>query len=150
MEPRIIEIQTKKIAGYEIREKNTNMGEIPKFWHEIMEDGRHGKMQSENLLFGPDYGVMFHTDADDEFIYMVGREIKPGEQSPNGMICREINGGKYAAFTTTLPQISEAYSIAYDWIEKSEYTSIAKGTDFELYDERMMQNQTMEIWMQIK
>jgi len=149
MEPMIMKKDAIKIAGFAL--KTTTIGgqnkiEIPKFWQEYINNGRRNKLHSENFVKRPiDFGASFMTNPeDDEFVYVIGVEVKEGYEVSNEYHVCTIPEALYAVFST--PPVDEADFtkeiqgtegyIFSEWFPNSGYEFADGKVDFELYDDR--------------
>jgi len=73
---------------------------------------------------------------DDRMDYVIGMALEDGVEVPEDWHRCEIPAGEYAVFETTLPKLGETWGYSIKWMEERGYT-IAHGTSFEYYDERM-------------
>ena len=68
--------------------------------------------------------------------YVIGMALEDSTNVPPNWYRCEIPAGDYAVFETTLSNIGKTWSYSIEWMEERGYT-IAHGTSFEYYDERM-------------
>ena len=153
MEPKIVKKPAIKIAGYAIKTK-TKGGEyvkaLSKFWRDYCADGRQEKLHNELFLKShEEYGASFPVNPENgEFEYVIGLEVKEGHDIPISYHVYTIPEALYAVFT--MPPADEAIFtssiqgawkyIFNEWLPKSGYEFAANGVNFELYDERNMNN----------
>ena len=133
MEPKIVERGAFTVVGMKYRGKNEN-NEIPQLWQALgPRTGEIEHMADDSAA----YGICANMDMDTgAFDYIAGFEVSSAEGVPEGMVAFEVPGGKYAVFTTTLPQIGETFHNAYHtWLPQSGYQPRG-GPEFELYDEQ--------------
>jgi AraC family transcriptional regulator len=133
MEPKIVSRPAFRVVGLKYRGKNEN-NEIPRLWQAIGPRVREIKNIADDHVA---YGISANMDeSTGEFDYVAAFEVSTSEDIPEGMVCFEVPGGKYAVFSTTLPKIGETFHSAYhSWLPESGYQA-AGGPEFELYDER--------------
>ena len=132
MEPKSVHKDGFTVIGLKYHGKNEN-NEVPQLW------GAFGARRDEikNVVNGyVAYGISANMDAETgEFDYVAGFEVSNTENVPEGMVCFEVPGGRYAVFTTTLPKVGETFQYAYrTWLPQSDYQP-AGSPDFELYGE---------------
>jgi len=153
MEPKIVKKDAIMIAGFAFKTKTKN-GEhikaVPRFWHNYCTDGRQEKLHNELFLKShEEYGASFPENPENsEFEYVIGLEVKEGYDIPISYHVYTIPEALYAIFTT--PPADEAKFtssiqgtwkyIFNEWLPKSGYEFAANGVNFELYDERSMNN----------
>jgi len=150
MEPKIVNREAFKIAGYSIRTTNVegqNSKEIPAFWQTYMNDGRCEKMHKETFLKShAEYGACFAMDENGAFTYAIGCEPQDGCAIPEGYEVFDIPARTYAVFSTPpsdgagfVNAIQGTWNfVMNEWFPKSGYEYADGGVDFELYDERVM------------
>ncbi|GHV81761.1 hypothetical protein AGMMS49991_03190 [Spirochaetia bacterium] len=163
MEPKIITLSAKKLAGYILNttgKAGENFRTIPKFWADYMTDGRMEKLHGEGFLTShTEYGACFpENPATGEFEYLIGVEaaappltspvdgLATASQVPPAYEVRDIPAATYAVFSSP-PADSAGFIDAIqgvwryifaDWLPKSTWQIDPKGVNFELYDERAM------------
>lgn len=157
MEPKFVTLPAIKIAGYAIKTTsngNENSTDIPKFWGAYMSDGRMEKLHKESFIKKhAEYGVCFLMDPDTgEFDYAIGVEVSEEDNIPDEYYINTLPAATYAIFTTP-PSNAEEFSakiqgtwqfIFNEWFQKSGYEYAEGAVDFELYDERCM-NETGKV-----
>ncbi|THB73443.1 MAG: AraC family transcriptional regulator [Desulfobacteraceae bacterium] len=141
MEPEIKTKDTFKVIGLRYFGNNEN-NEIPQLWQEFML-----RWDEVPNLANPrhSYGVCTVPENSGEtqeagmaFEYVAGREVQTFEKIPDGMVAREVPGGKFAVFTHYGPLNNLKQTIEYiygEWTRKGEYT-IRGNVDFEFYNEK--------------
>ena len=75
-------------------------------------------------------------DKGDNMEYVIAAALEEGTMVPEDMTLCEIPAGDYLVYETTLANYGETWDNAIKWMERNAYT-IAHGTSFEFYDERM-------------
>ncbi|MDR0497942.1 MAG: GyrI-like domain-containing protein [Treponema sp.] len=163
MEAKFIEKGTIKLAGYVLNTSSRN-GEnfkaIPQFWGAYMSDGRMQKLHAESFVkIHAEYGVCFPEDAEGNFDYVIGVELKEGTSVPSEYHYCEIPAASYAVFTTS-PSEAAAFpgaiqqtwqEIFSQWFPQSGRRMDEAALSFELYDERSMAEtgKVCEIWIPV-
>jgi len=151
MEPIFVTLPAIKIAGYEIKTKNTdgeNNKAIPAFWTEYLTDGRVQRLHGAEFLKGhAEYGACFAVNPENgEFSYVIGVEVKDGASVPDEFHTCELPPATYAMFSTP-PCTKEEFSnniqgtwqyIMDDWFPGSGYEYAPGCVDFEYYGEKAM------------
>jgi AraC family transcriptional regulator len=151
MEPKMVKKETIKIAGFALKTR-TKDGEnnkaIPQFWQDYLTDGRVQKLHSESFVKShAEYGACFPVNPESgEFEYVIGVEVKDGNDIPKEYHVCSIPEALYAVFST--PPVDKAkFSstiqgtwnyIHSEWFPNSGYEFADGKVDFELYDERCM------------
>jgi len=153
IEPKIVKKDAIMIAGFAFKTKTKN-GEhikaVPRFWHNYCTDGRQEKLHNELFLKShEEYGASFPVNPENgEFEYVIGLEVKEGHDIPISYHVYTIPEALYAVFTTPpadearfTSSIQSAWKYIFnEWLPKSGYEFAANGVNFELYDERNMNN----------
>jgi AraC family transcriptional regulator len=135
-----------KLAGYVMKTSSRNeenLKAIPQFWGEYMNDGRMEKLYGEDFLKNhAEYGVCYPEDADGNFDYVIGVELKDGAAvTPDYHAC-EIPASSYAVFATPPADIKDFINaiqqtwrdIFGKWLPQSGQKINEAGLSFELYD----------------
>ena len=133
MEIQVIERPAFTVVGLKHRGQ-AGSNEIPQLWQAL--GPRTGEVEdmADNTAA---YGISANMDTETgEFDYIAGFEVSRTEHVPEGMVAFKVPGGRYAVFTTTLPQIGETFRNAYNtWLPQAGHQPTG-GPEFELYDER--------------
>ena len=151
MEPKMEKKAARKLAGVVLSTNNKtgdNNREIPKFWQEVMSDGRLEKLHGEAFVKNhAEYGACFMEDPESgDFNYVIALEVKEGHVIPEGYHACTLPEALYAVFSS--PPADEAnFSSAIqgtwkyifsEWFPNSGYEFDGQGIDYEYYDERCM------------
>jgi AraC family transcriptional regulator len=130
MEPKIISKDAFIVAGLTHRGK-ADGEKISELWGKFF--ARCGELQG---VRAPDvsFGVMADYDeATEEFDYIAGVEVASGENLPQGFVATRFRPSEWAVFTTTLPDMGQAYGFIYGaWLPESGYQH-GPAPEFELY-----------------
>jgi predicted transcriptional regulator YdeE len=133
MEIKTIQQPALTVVGLKYRGKNEN-DEIPQMWGALMSrTGEIANMSKEPVA----YGVCTNMDKESgEFDYIAGYRVSGSGEIPEGMVAFPLPAGKYAVFTTTLPQLGDTYQNAYHtWLPEAGIEPTG-DLDIEVYDER--------------
>jgi predicted transcriptional regulator YdeE len=133
MEIRVLEKEAFTVLGLKYRGKNENQ-EIPQLWGELTARTHEiTNMVPEHVV----YGVCANMDKETgEFDYIAGYRVTGADKVPGGMVAYEVPAGRFAVFTTTLPEIGDTFTNAYDvWLPEAGLEPSGE-LDIELYDER--------------
>jgi AraC family transcriptional regulator len=165
MEYKIIEKDSFKIVGRELRVRNDNGDNfrlIPKFWDDCMKDGIFDQFEAMpnmiNKQSKPSMGMCMDFDGINTFSYLICVEVSNFDCIPEGMTSKTIPASKYAVFTAkaeskekTSDAIQETWKDIYaKWFPVSGYER-TDGPDFELYDERCgWEKPEVDIYIPIK
>jgi AraC family transcriptional regulator len=163
MNYRIVEKESFKIIGRELRVRNDNGDNnklIPKFWTSCMEEGIFEQFQSMTNRINPQYidtmGMCMDFDGINTFLYLICVEATNFDYIPEGMTAKTIPGPKYVVFTAKgrMPEaIQQTWQDIYGkWFPTSGYER-TNGPDFEFYDNRSEVNDDnceVDIYIPIK
>ncbi|MBU5438695.1 AraC family transcriptional regulator [Tissierella sp. MSJ-40] len=149
MQPKIIEKDSFKIAGYGFKttmKNSKHTRDIPVFWNECGIEGCEAKLYK--LLNPPkhgEYGICVNVDMEtDEYFYVFGVEVLNFNNIPEDMYRLEVPAATYAVFTTPPVEDNDFVSsiqgtwkyILEEWFPNSDYKIDDTNLDFEFYDER--------------
>ncbi|MHA2245700.1 MAG: GyrI-like domain-containing protein [Candidatus Hodarchaeales archaeon] len=137
-----VEIQTQSaftIMGLQERGKNAEF--IPAIWERFLKrsDEIKEKIKSNTI-----YGLSYHKNkSTKEFSYLVGHEIEPGTEVPEGFVTNTIPKLTYVVVKCTSPTLSEAWHFASKWIVQNGYkdNSYSFG-EYEVYPESFKDEKT--------
>jgi AraC family transcriptional regulator len=150
MEPKMVKKEAIKIAGFALKTTvngRQNKIDIPKFWQEYLNDGKRKKLHGENFVKSrTEFGAWPQINYENgEFVYVIGVEVKDGYDVPDEYHVCTIPEALYAVFSS--PPADKDFSreiqgteeyIFSEWFPNSEYEFADDKIDFELYDERNM------------
>lgn len=162
MEPKLVTKPAFHFIGYELKTKNEdgqNNKDIPEFWQQYMKNKLGCKIPNP-IRENEELGICTDFNPETgEFVYMIGMEVKEGEQASDGMVYRSFPALEYAVFTT--PKSDESSFTASiqttwnyiftEWFPQSNYEHDG-SVEFELYDERCYgaEDKEMDIYIPIK
>ncbi|HET9844077.1 MAG TPA: GyrI-like domain-containing protein [Gammaproteobacteria bacterium] len=137
IEPHIVSREPFTVVGLEYKGPMKNMVDIPKLWHLFNDRIQEieNKMAEDRL-----YGVFYQTPsqrATSEMTYMACVPVSHDQEIPEGMISKEVQGGKFAALTHKGPisDIVQSIDFLHSWILGSEF-EFDQRESYELYDNR--------------
>ena len=150
MEPKIIEMPSFKVVGYEFKNNLKNVlrsRDIPAFWAQRGFDDSNCEEKLYKQLNPPKHGeycICINTDmATDDFSYVMAVGVDSFDKATEDMYKLEIPAATYAVFTT--PEVSEEEFvdsikgtwnyILQQWFPNSQYEIDESKFDFEYYDE---------------
>jgi len=149
MEAKIISIHEFKSVGITYFGNNMN-GEIPKLWQVFNSRYNDIANKSKSMLC---YGICEDMpDAEGRFHYTACAEVDNFLNIPEGMEAKVVPAGKYAVYTFigSLDKLGEFYeNIFTKWMPAAGYQMDGRP-QFELYDERYMNNGEFDLYMPIK
>ena len=161
MEPRFFTKPAFHIIGYELKTKTVdgqNNKDIPEFWEQFLQQNLGANIPSP-IRPNEEYGIC--TDfcpETGEFSYIIGKEVKEGTTTSEGMVYKSFPEEHYAVFTTPeateatfSPTIQSSWNYIFsEWFPKSDYKH-AETTEFELYDERCFgAKKVMDIYIPVQ
>jgi predicted transcriptional regulator YdeE/DNA-binding HxlR family transcriptional regulator len=121
---------------------------IPNLWKEFL--GNMEKFEDRiksKVLYGISYEKNKETK---EFSYLVGAEIDPLADVPEGMIVYTIPESLYAVVQCTIPTLFDAWTSGAKWIKENGYQDISKNyPEYELYPEHHKDEETDPIYIYI-
>ena len=80
------------------------------------------------------YGVGFPTDEGNAIDYLAGMAVADVPGIPEGLLVREVPGGRYAVFECIVKTIGETYDEIFgDWLSGSAYEHDSRRPGFEYY-----------------
>ena len=157
MKPKIVKKEAVKLAGFVIKtttKDGKNAKAIPMFWQEYLNDGRCEKLHKELFVKShAEYGACFPENSENgDMKYVIGVEVKEGITIPEEYHICTLPEAEYAVFSTPpaneanfVSSIQDTWSYIYaEWLPNSEYEFDTSSIDFELYDERCM-NETGKV-----
>lgn len=149
MNGKIISIKSFKAVGITYFGNNTN-GEITNLWQVFNKRYKDIKQKSKSMLC---YGICDDMpDSEGRFHYTACAEVDEFQDVPAGMGTKVVPEGKYLVYTYSgsLKDIGEFYNdIFTKWLPASSY-EMDYRPQFELYDERFMNNGEFDIYIPIK
>ena len=144
-------LEAMRIAGYSIKttmQQVMSNNPLPAFWQEIMNDGRHAKLQALKGRCKADYAVNIMLNEND-MEYVIGAALEPGETDPQGYVLCDIPAGEYAVCEVTLEGIGKAWADIDEWMGKNGYTW-NYSPSFEFYDEKFVAKNILEVYIPIR
>jgi len=160
MAPRVVQQDGFTVVGISARTTNaeemTSDGVIGATWGRLFQEGVLGKIPNKAdpriVAVYTDYA----SDRNGEYTFLLGARVSSDADVPAGMLARKVPAGKYAVFTSEKgpgPKVVPAL-----WMQIASLPQGAVGTDrmyradFEIYDERAMdpQNLQMDVYVGIR
>lgn len=149
MEGKIVTISGFKAIGITYFGSNKN-GEIPKLWEAFNKRYKDIQQKNKSMLC---YGICDDMpDSEGRFHYTACAEVEDFDGIPEGMCTKVVPAGKYIMYTYSgsLKNLDSFYSNIFSkWIPASKY-EIDFRPQFELYDNRYMNNGEFDIYVPIK
>ncbi|WP_027631496.1 AraC family transcriptional regulator [Clostridium hydrogeniformans] len=164
MEPKIIDMHSFKVAGYEFKNNLKNVlrsKDIPAFWSHRGFDGNNCEERLYKQLNPQKHGeycICVNTDMNtDDFSYVMAVAVDNFDKASEDMYKLEIPSATYAVFTTPPVHEDEFVSsikgtwtyILQHWFPNSQYEIDESKLDFEYYDEHCHPSEYDKISMQI-
>ena len=143
MTPKIIDMGEIVVMGPVLHTKNdgSNTTQIPQFWNRFMEEKTFERIPSKTH---PErsYGMCSEYGEDGSFSYLIGYDVAPGTETPEGLLTWKIPPRKYVVFTSKgdFPKsIQEMWKAIYaDWFPTNGKWERAAGEEFEVYEAARM------------
>jgi len=160
MDPRIVEQDGFTVVGISARTNNakemTADGVIGKMWGRLMQEGLLAKIPNKadpNIVaVYTDYA----SDHNGDYTFLLGSRVTSDASVPEGMVAKKIPSGKFAVFTSDKGPAPKV--VPELWMKINSLSQNAVGADrayradFEIYDQRAMdpQNLQMDAYIGIK
>lgn len=152
MESKIVDQTGFTVVGIAVRTSNatemTAEGQIGQCWMRLFQEGLleqiANKEDSSIVALYTDYA----SDKDGEYTYVLGARVNSNADVPEGMVVKNVPGGRFAVFTTEKGPGPKVVPEA--WIGINSLPKLAVGgdrtyrTDFEIYNERARDPQTLQ------
>ena len=140
------------IIGIEARTTNakeaTPDGIIPKQWQKFFQEGIVAKIP--NRVGSNIYALYtdYVSDRNGEYSFVIGAMVKNGTAAPDGMVAKQVPGGRFAVITSDkgpLPKVvPEAWQAAWK-MEDDGKLKRSYQTDFEIYDKRSQDSHDAQV-----
>jgi CubicO group peptidase (beta-lactamase class C family)/predicted transcriptional regulator YdeE len=153
MNPKVVERDGFTVIGITARTTNakemTPDGVIGKQWMRIFQEGVLGKIPNKADASIVAVYTDYASDHNGEYTYLLGVRVTSDAEVPEGMVAKNIPGGKFAVFTSDkgpAPQVVPA-----TWMKINSLPQDAVGgarlyrTDYEIYDERARDPQNLQV-----
>jgi len=153
MDPKVVKHEGFTVVGISARTSNakemTPDGVIGKQWGRLMQEGLLAKIPNkadENIVaVYTDYA----SDHNGEYTYLLGARVTSDGSVPTGMIAKKIPAGRYAVFTSEKGVAQKVVSELWMKINSLPKTAVGGDrvyrADFEIYDERAMDPQNLQM-----
>ncbi len=160
MDPKIVQQGGFTVVGISARTNNakemTADGVIGKMWGRLMQEGLLAKIPNKA---DPDIVAVYTDYASDhngDYTYLLGARVNSDADVPAGMVVKRVPAGKFAVFTSEKGSAPKV--VPQLWMKINSLPENAVGadreyrTDFEIYDQRAMdpQNLQMDVYIGIK
>ena len=162
MEPKIVHRSAFTVVGYGITSNSANSTkDCPALWDKFDTEGWEQKLYSQlSYTKHGEYGICYKENNEtDEFVYIIGLEVKDLSNIDPDMVTADIPQADYVVFTTPpaddhdfVRTIHRTWDyIMNEWFPESGYSWDETKPDFEFYDERChgLTNKVMEIYVPI-
>ena len=160
MDPKIVRQDGFTVVGISARTNNaremTADGVIGKMWGRLMQDGLLAKIPNKaNTAIVAVY-TDYASDHNGDYTYLLGSRVTSDADVPDGMVSKKIPAGKFAVFTSEKGPAPKV--VPELWMKINSLPENAVGADreyradFEIYDQRAMdpQNMEMDVYIGIK
>ena len=160
MDPKIVNGDGFTVVGISARTNNTKEmttdGVIGKMWGRVMQEGVIDKIPNKadrNIVaVYTDYA----SDHNGEYTYVLGARVNSATDVPPGMVAKRIPEGRYAVFASEKGAAMNVVPALWIKINSLPPTAVggdrAYGADYEIYDERAMdpQNLQMDVYLGLR
>ncbi len=153
LQPRIIELQPKTLAGKQVR-MNLVQNQTGKLWQSFMQQRKHLAAANELLyslqVYSADYFTAFNPA--NEFTKWALAEVSATAYLPEGFERFHLPGGLYAVFDHKGSSTEIFQRIFTEWLPQSDYV-LDDRPHFELLGEKYRNNSDdseEEIWIPVR
>lgn len=153
MNPKIIDHDGFTVVGISARTSNakemTADGIIGKQWGRFMQEGVFGKIPSKADSSIVAVYTDYASDHDGEYTYLLGARVTSDVEVPEAMVAKKIPPGRFAVFTSEKGPAPKV--VPELWMRINSLPKTAAGgsrayrADFEIYDERAMDPQNLQM-----
>ena len=153
MNPKIVQQSGFTVVGIAVRTSNakemTSDGLIGKQWARLMQEGLLAKIPNKVDKSIVAVYTEYASDHNGEYTYVLGARVTSDADVPAGMVAKKIPAGRYAVFTSE--KGPPAKVVPETWIGINSLPKSAVGgdrvygADFELYDERASDPQSVVV-----
>ena len=143
LKPKLTDPSGFEVIGIEARTNNsqesTGGGAIPKQWQRLFMENLLGRIpdridQSIVAVYSN-----YASDWNGDYTYALGARVKPRSKSPEGMVAKNIPGGKFLEFTSKRGRpelvVPDMWKEVWAYFQVPGNPTRAYGTDFEIYDD---------------
>ncbi|MFX0122573.1 MAG: GyrI-like domain-containing protein [Candidatus Hodarchaeota archaeon] len=147
-----LEVQIKTAPAFTLmgmQDRGKNAKEfIPDLWKRVLKQYDEIK---EKIKTGTTYGLSYNKNkTTKEFSYLVGYEIEPGIEVPEGFITYTIPELTYAVVKCTSPTLFKAWNFASEWIDKNGYKDISYHYgEYEVYPKDFENDETDPMYIYV-
>jgi CubicO group peptidase (beta-lactamase class C family)/predicted transcriptional regulator YdeE len=160
MDPKTIEQNGFTVVGISARTNNaaemTADGVIGKMWGRLMQEGLLAKIPNKA---DPDIVAVYTDYASDhngDYTFLLGARVTSDADVPEGMVAKKVSAGKFAVFTSEKGPAPKVVPELWMKINSLPPNTVGGdrvyGADFEVYDQRAMdpQNLQMDVYIGIR
>lgn len=153
MNPKVVSQDGFTVIGIAARTSNakemTPGGAIGKQWMRFFQEGAFGKIPNKADTCIVAVYTDYASDHNGEYTYVLGARVTSEAEVPEGMVAKNIPGGKFAVFASDkgpAPQVVPA-----TWMKINSLPQNAVGgdrlyrADYEIYDERARDPQNLQV-----
>lgn len=120
LQAEIVNREPSRVLGYETRIEPTN-ADYRAIWEQgFMPHAERIAAQADSGLY---FGVYFGTGEPETVEFVAGMSARADATAPEGLVLREIGGGRYAVFTCRMAEIAATWREIYSaWLPGSGHT----------------------------
>jgi predicted transcriptional regulator YdeE len=131
VEPQIVEKGTFAVMGVQSASP-FETDDFETIWEEYM---AHHEEVEPYSTDGAHYGVTFPGEEEGVLEYLAGMATEGVEEAPEGLVLREVPGGRYAVFGCTVAAIHDTYEhIFHEWQPPAGSEVDSSRVGFERYE----------------
>ncbi len=128
--PQFVSRPAFRVMGLESRDAFAN-DDFDSVWQQYM--AYHDAI-SPHSTDGAHYGVYYCEGTGEPVVYLAGMAVEDVEQAPDGVVVREVPGGRYATFGCTVATIHDTYEfIFHAWQPAPEHRIDESRPNYECY-----------------
>jgi predicted transcriptional regulator YdeE len=158
--PRIVQLDAFELMGIAVRTNNAKEasadGAIPKLWQRVMQE--HALNTVPDPVDQSIYAVYtdYASDANGDYTLLLGKKVRSGLKSSDGLVGKTVPAGRYAVFTSGRGPVAkvvvETWKQIWSYYQSPVNGQRAYRADFELYDQRAVDpnNAQVDIYIGVK
>jgi len=143
VKPKLTDPSGFEVIGIEARTNNsqesTGSGAIPKQWQRLFMENVLGRIPNRIDQSIVAVYSNYAGDWNGDYTYTLGAQVKPGTKAPEGMVAKNIPGGKFEEFTSKRGRpelvVPEMWKDVWAYFQVPGNPTRAYGSDYEIYDD---------------
>ena len=153
MNPKVAQQAAFTVVGIAVRTSNakemTADGLIGRQWGRFMAEGVLAKIPNKADKAMVAVYTDYASDHNGEYTFLLGARVTSDADVPAGMVAKKIPAGRYAVFTSEKGPGAKVVPEVWMRINSLPKSAVggdrAYGADFEIYDERASDPQSMQV-----